>query len=155
MNLVDELHKVTRALREAGVVHAVCGGIAVTIHGATRSTKDIDLLVSQADVARILEVVRGLGYLFAALPMIFDEGKPKERLVQRVTKVDGADHLILDLLVAESSLQGLLDGRIEVVLPEGTLSVVSKSALLKMKRLAGRPQDLADLAALEALPDGS
>ena len=48
---------------------------------------------------------------------------------------------------------GVLDGRVEVELPEGTLSVVSKSALLEMKRLAGRPQDLADLAALEALPD--
>ncbi len=151
LNLVDELHAVTRALRDAGIAYAVCGGIAVTIHGATRSTKDIDLLVAGAEVPRILELVRRLGYLFAALPMTFDEGRPKERHVQRVTKVDGKDHLILDLLIAEASLHGFLEGRIQVELPEGTLSVVSKSTLLEMKRLAGRPQDLADLAALEAL----
>ena len=44
MNLVDELHAVSRALSAAGISFAVCGGIAVTIHGATRTTKDIDLL---------------------------------------------------------------------------------------------------------------
>lgn len=65
LNLVDELHAVTRALRGAGIAYAVCGGIAVTIHGATRSTKDIDLLVAGAEVPRILELVRRLGYLFA------------------------------------------------------------------------------------------
>jgi hypothetical protein len=153
VNLVDELHAISSALREAGVVHAVCGGIAVTIHGATRSTKDIDLLVPGDEVPKILELVRRLGYLFAALPMTFDEGRPQERHVQRVTKIEGKDHLILDLLVADASLEGLLEGRLEVELAEGKLSVVSKKALLKMKRLAGRPQDLADLAALEALPD--
>ena len=153
MNLVDELHAIVRTLREAGIPYAVCGGIAVTIHGATRTTKDIDLLVPAAEVPRILEVVRGLGYVFAALPMTFDAGTPKERHVQRVTKVSGTDHLILDLLIAEASFSGLLDGAREIALPEGPLVVVSRSALLSMKRLAGRPQDLADLAALNGLDD--
>ena len=90
MNLVDELHAVCGALRSAGIEYAVCGGIAVTIHGATRTTKDIDLLVSRADVQRILEIVRPLGYPFAALPMTFDEGTSRERHVQRVSKLDVA-----------------------------------------------------------------
>ncbi len=49
VNLVDELLGVTRALEAAGIPYAICGGIAVTIHGATRTTKDIDLLVERAD----------------------------------------------------------------------------------------------------------
>ena len=149
MNLVDELHAISRALRVAGVEHAVCGGIAVTIHGATRTTKDIDLLVRAGDVPLILELVRPLGYTFAALPMTFDERTPKERHVQRVTKVEGEHHLILDLIVADASLAGFLDGRLDVALPEGSLSVVSRDTLLKMKRLAARAQDLADIEALE------
>jgi hypothetical protein len=44
MNLVDELHAISAALVKAGVRHAVCGGVAVTVYGATRSTKDIDIL---------------------------------------------------------------------------------------------------------------
>lgn len=149
MNLVDELHSIARTLREASVDYAVCGGIAVTIHGATRSTKDIDLLVPAAEVPRILELLRRIGYLFAALPMTFDAGTPRERHVQRVTKVEGAEHLIVDLIIADASLAGLLEGQEQIDLPEGTLSVVSRSTLLKMKRFAGRPQDLADVAALD------
>ena len=41
----------------------------------------------------------------------------------------------------------------EITLEQGPLRVVSLPSLLQMKRLAGRPQDLADLAALEGLAD--
>lgn len=49
MNLVDELYAVAAALREAGVRYAICDGLAVTIHGATRTTKDIDILSVDAE----------------------------------------------------------------------------------------------------------
>jgi hypothetical protein len=149
VNLVDELHAVVRALRDARIEHAICGGIAVTIHGATRTTKDIDLLVRPEDVTRALEAVRPLGYVFAALPMTFDAGTPRERHVQRVGKLEGDEHLILDLLAADAAFAGLLGDRLEVELPEGRVAVVTRDALVKMKRLAGRAQDLADIEALE------
>jgi Uncharacterised nucleotidyltransferase len=150
MNLVDELHAVVAALAAAGIPYAVCGGIAVTAHGAVRSTKDIDLLVLPGDVARVLEAVRPLGYAFAALPMTFEAGTARERHVQRVTKIDGKAHLLLDLLLAEGPLAGMLEDRVEVQLERGLLSVVSRETLIRMKRFAGRPQDLADLEKLEA-----
>ena len=150
VNLVDELHAISGALANASIRHAICGGVAVTIHGAIRSTKDIDVLIAPEDVARALDVVRPLGYAFAALPMVFDEGTPKERHVQRVSKIVGGQHLILDLLLATASLAGFLDGAIAITVPEGPLTVVSRETLLKMKRMAGRAQDLADLEKLEA-----
>jgi hypothetical protein len=150
MNLVDELHAITAALTAAGIRYAVCGGVAVTLHGATRSTKDIDLLVSPNDVQRTLEVVRPLGYVFAALPMTFDEGTERERHVQRVSKIEGSEHLLLDLLIADAAFEGALDDRVEVQLPLGPMAVVSRAVLVRMKRLAGRAQDLADLEKLEA-----
>jgi hypothetical protein len=149
VNLVDELHAIAGALRALGVPYAICGGIAVTIHGATRTTKDIDVLIERSDVPRVLEAVRPLGYVFAALPMTFDAGTERERNVQRVSKLHDKEHLILDLLIAEAAFAGLLRERIEVDLPEGVLSVVPRDVLLKMKRLAGRPQDLADIEKLE------
>jgi hypothetical protein len=149
VNLVDELHLVAAALAAAGVPYAVCGGVAVTVHGAVRSTKDLDLLVLPDDVARVLEVVRPLGYAFVALPMTFEAGTARARNVQRVTKIDGGEHLLLDLLLAEGPLAGMLDDRVEVQLPRGALSVVSLATLVRMKRLAGRAQDLADLERLE------
>lgn len=150
MNLVSELHAIAAALRAAGVTYAVCGGVAVTAHGAIRSTKDIDILVARDDLAAALEAIRPLGYVYPALPMTFDPGTARERNVQRVTKIDGKEHLLIDLLVAEAAFEGALDDRVEVDLPEGPLTIVSLPTLMRMKRLAGRAQDLADLEKLEA-----
>ena len=152
MNLVDELHSVAAALTAAGIPYAVCGGIAVTVHGATRTTKDIDILVARADLARALDAVRPLGYAFPALPMTFEAGTERERHVQRVSKIDGREHLVLDFILAESAFAGALDDRTEIALPAGPLAVVSRATLIKMKRLAGRAIDLADLEKLET-PD--
>jgi len=149
MNLVDELHAIARALREAGIVYAVCGGIAVTIHGATRTTKGIDLLISPSDVERVLAAVRPLGYIFTAAPMTFDAGTKSERHVHRVSKLEGEHHMLIDLLLADSAFSGMLEQRVDVELPEGRLSVVSRDTLLAMKRLAGRAQDQADIQKLE------
>jgi hypothetical protein len=153
MNLVDELQTIARVLRDAGVVHAVCGGLAVTLHGATRTTKDIDLLVFAQDIPRILDLVRPLGYVFAALPLTFEAGTERERRVQRVSKIADGEHLCVDLLAADGVYDGLLDNTLEFQLPEGRLAVISLAGLIKMKRLAGRPQDLADLVLLEGPND--
>ncbi len=150
MNLVDELHAISAALGRARIRHAVCGGVAVTIHGATRSTKDIDILIAPTDVDKALDAVRSVGYKFAALPLVFDEGTARERHIQRVSKVEGGEHLVLDLLLEQAAFAGLLANPVEVVLPEGRLWVVPRDVLLRMKRMAGRNQDLADLDKVEA-----
>ncbi len=154
MNLVDELHLVAAALVRAGVRHAVCGGVAVTAFGATRSTKDIDVLIDPADVGIAMAALRDIGFSFAALPMVFDEGTAKERHVQRLSKIEGQEHLALDLLLAKAALSDFLDGRLEVKLPEGPLWVVSRTTLIRMKRMAGRSQDLADLEKLSEVDGG-
>jgi len=149
VNLVTELHAIAAALAGAGIRHAICGGVAVTIHGAVRSTKDIDILIAPADVEAALEAVRPLGYKFAALPVVFNEGTDRERHVQRVSKIEQGEHLVLDLLLEQAAFAGLLANPVELVLPQGPLWVVSREVLFAMKRLAGRYQDLADLEALE------
>jgi hypothetical protein len=154
MNLVDELHSIAAALTTAGIRYAVCGGVAVTMYGATRSTKGIDILVMPADVSGALDAVRPLGYAFAALPMTFGAGTERERHVQRVSKIEGKEHLLLDLLVADAAFEGALDDRIDVQLPQGPITVVSRAVLIRMKRLAGRAQDIADLEKLEVADEG-
>ena len=149
MNLVDELHAIAAALRSAGVRYAVCGGVAVSAHGAPRSTKDIEIIVAAEDLPLALDAVRPLGYAFLALPMTFDAGTERERNVQRVSKLQGSDHMLLDLLLANASLAGALEDRLEVQLPEGPLAIVSRATLIRMKQLAGRAQDLLDLEQLE------
>ena len=121
----------------------------MTIHGVVRTTKDIDLLVRRADLERVLEAIRPLGYKFVALPMTFEKGTLRERHLQRVTKIEGTDHLIIDLMLDEGALAGFLAESMRVELPSGPLRVVTREALVRMKRLANRSQDRADLEKLD------
>lgn len=149
MNIVDELHAIAAALRRANVPYAVCGGIAVTAYGATRTTKDIDVAIPREQLSAALAAVVPLGYNIPAAPMTFGAGTTQERHVQRVNKIVGTDHLVLDLLLAEAAYAGVLDDRVDIALPTGTITFVSRETLLRMKRTAGRPIDLADIEKLE------
>ncbi len=152
LDLVAELLAVARALVGSNLPYAVCGGVAVTIHGAVRSTKDIDLLVRREDREAVLAKVAELGFELAALPMVFGAGTPAAREVQRVSKLRSGMLLTLDLLLVDPIYADVWERR-ECVAWEGTsLWVVSREGLVQMKRLAGRLQDLADIEKLEA-PD--
>jgi hypothetical protein len=152
LDLVAELLAIARALGASNLPYAVCGGVAVTIHGAVRSTKDIDLLVRREDRTAVLAKVGELGFVLEALPMVFGAGTEAAREVQRVSKPGGGTLLTLDLLFVDSIYAQIWDRR-ERVDWEGTpLWVVSREGLIRMKRIAGRLQDLADIEKLEA-PD--
>lgn len=64
----QRLRKVTAALDAAGVPDAVVGGNAVASRvgrvdqGATRATKDVDILVRRTDTPRVSAVITGLGF---------------------------------------------------------------------------------------------
>src|SRR5213593_4809203 len=79
---VDEtLARVGRVLRDAGIPFAVAGGLAVIEHGYPRFTKDIDLLVSAADLARAMGALRAAGFRGGRTPI-------GARLRDERTKVD-------------------------------------------------------------------
>jgi len=145
LDLVRELETVAGSLDDAGIPYAICGGLAVTIHGAVRSTRDIDLLVREEDLEAFVVQVRDHGWRFRALPMVFDAGKPQERRLTRVTRLEGKLVLMLDLITVTPFWEDVFDGRLRLHVGERELSVVSREGLAKMKRIAGRPQDLADL----------
>ncbi len=153
MDLVSELASVTSALHGAGVPYALCGGIAVTLHGHVRATKDIDLLVLPEDRERALGVVAPLGYDVPALPMTFGAGTPGERLVQRVTKFEAGESLTVDFLLVGPVFEAVWASRENYLWEGSVLCVVSRAGLLEMKRLAGRAQDLADVERLESEPE--
>ena len=105
MNLQEEFLALIDALNQAGAEYGVCGGIALAIHGYPRFTKDIDVLIRPADVARISAIAAERGFHIAANPLRFDAGKPTERQVRRISKIEGEDVMTLDLLLAEGSSQ--------------------------------------------------
>jgi hypothetical protein len=152
MDLVDHLLTILAALDAAGVEYAICGGFAVALHGHVRATKDIDLLVKEEQVPTALTALRPLGWTFVSPPVTFGFGTDRETRLQRVSRIDGERVTTLDLLIAAGPHAEAFASRVRVPHGSGSAVVVGRSALIEMKRRAGRPQDQADVAALLALP---
>ncbi len=47
MTINDELQGLIKLLRNAKIEYALCGGLAMAVHGWPRSTMDIDILIEK------------------------------------------------------------------------------------------------------------
>lgn len=147
LDLEEELGALVDALNAADAEYALCGGLALAVHGAPRATIDIDLLVRPDDVSRIREVAAARGFKVAALPMNFSNIR-----IDRITKIhpDG-DTLMLDLLVYSPALEEVWQTRERRRWNGRDLSVVSADGLITLKMLRQSAQDLADIEALKGI----
>lgn len=155
-NLLTELDALTDELLREKVDYAVCGGLALALHGYPRATMDIDLLVTAGRVDDARRIAISLGFDVPGRKMTFGlrVGKPHE--VQRVSKLDpvSGEMLSLDLLVVNEVLEQVWRDRVEVDIGSRRITAVSRDGLIAMKRLAGRPKDLLDIATLEGTAEG-
>jgi hypothetical protein len=62
MDLRSVLERLTRELRDAGIDHALIGGLALATHGVVRATADLDLLVDGDRSDDVHRILTGLGY---------------------------------------------------------------------------------------------
>lgn len=149
--LLDEFRSITTALNDAGIDYAVCGGWAMAIHGLPRATMDIDLLIRAEDLDRVVGIARSNGFDIEGLPLHFDIE------IRRISKIDRASKqlITLDLRLVSDEQRDIWDDRQKINWKEGQTSVVSRDSLIKMKRLAGRTQDLADIEKLQEVNDAS
>lgn len=153
MDLRDELLKLVDCFERSGIEYAVCGGLALAIHGFPRFTKDIDLLVQEDDVEAAVAAVSPLGFDIDAGVLPFSAGRPQERRVRRISKSEAGEVLTLDLLIVGPVLESVWRSRGVYEWEGRRLRVVSREGLAKMKRLAAREQDLLDARRLESSPD--
>ena len=150
LDLYAELRQIAEALDEAGITYAVVGGLAVSIYTTPRATEDIDLLVAHPDVARAAATLTAHGFRAAGRPMRLVQGRLE---IQRLTKIDGADLLPVDLISPLSTeLAALLEDRHTVDLAGRPLSIIGVAGLRTLKRLRGSTVDRADLEALGEEP---
>jgi hypothetical protein len=152
---VTELEAVVDAFEADGVSYAVCGGLALAVHGHPRMTKDIDVLVRAEDLDRALAAAKRAGFDLPARKMIFGLRTATPREMRRVSKLDPetGDLIPLDLILVNPELEPVWTGRMELHSGARRLTVVSREGLATMKRIAGRPQDLVDLAKLAGTDD--
>lgn len=152
---VTELEGLIDAFEAAGVGYAVCGGLALAVHGYPRATKDIDLLIRSEVVDEAVTVAKLVGFDVPARKMTFGVRAGTPREIQRVSKLDPETGALLplDLIMVNAELEQVWATRMTLHAGERRMTVVSREGLATMKRIAGRPQDLVDLARLEGTPD--
>jgi len=146
LDLRTSLDALAASLDQAGIPYAVCGALALAIHGHPRATKDIDLLTTPDQIAALKAVARVHGFTIEALPMTFASSGIT---VHRVSRLVGTQILTLDIVDASGLLAPVWNTRERFDTARGPVWVVSRQGLITMKLAAGRPQDLADLAQLE------
>ena len=161
MGIYDDVYA---ALERAGVRYVVVGGTAVVLHGHARLTVDLDLVVDLAvePATAAVEALTALG-LQPRLPVpaaaFADrdtrEQWVRERNLQVFSFFDPASPWReVDLFATEPlPLAELLADAVGVRVADTVVPVASRAHLIELKRRAGRPQDLADIAALEQLDD--
>jgi hypothetical protein len=144
--LLEELLGITSDLEKNGIEYAVCGGLALTIHGFPRATFDIDVLIREESLESAYQIAAKKGFDIKGLDMSF-----KERAVEirRVSKIDeDGEVLSLDLLLVTPKVEDVWESREKLNLQAQDLWIVSHTGLIKMKELAGRPKDLIDIERL-------
>ena len=151
-----------KALNDAGVRYVVVGGLAVVLQGHARLTVDVDLVVDldQQQALKAIDAMVGMG-LRPRAPVnprdfadrAIREGWIRDRGMQVFTLYDPSNPMrVVDLFVTHPvPFEQLWSRSDPFELRDTTVRVASIPDLIHLKRLAGRPQDHADIEHLEAI----
>jgi hypothetical protein len=145
--LNDDFRDLLVLFADAGVEFVIVGAYALAFHGAPRASGDIDLFVRPSSInarrtfqalARFGAPLESAGLTeteFASPGMVYQIGLPPRR-IDLLTEISG----VTFEEAWASRVLGELEGR--------TVGFIGRTALLKNKSAAGRPQDVADVARL-------
>ena len=147
LDLYEEFRALVAALAERQIDYALCGGLAMAVHGTPRATVDIDLVVLAESMAAVTSLAGELGYALESQPLRFADGAVE---IRRLVKTDPQteDFLTLDLLLVTPALQQAWESRSTVAWEGGQLQVVSRAGMIAMKSLRNSGQDRDDITRL-------
>lgn len=151
-----------RKLDEENVEYVVVGGVALVLHGVVRLTADLDLFLEmgEANLKKFVDTVAALGYKPKMPVKAEDLTKPEKRRQWKEEKgmqVFSFYHPdrpmdLIDVFVDEPMPYEEVKRQKKVLEARGIhIPVLSVQHLKRLKRISGRPQDLADIEALEEM----
>jgi len=141
------LARFIESLNSNGVEYLIVGAVALAYHGFPRYTGDLDVLVrnSPGNTRRLESALAGFG--FASLGLKAADFADSYRVIQL-----GVPPNRIDLLTSITGVpfDEAWGDRVDADLEGTRVSFISRQALIRNKRLAGRAQDKADLEVLGA-----
>lgn len=151
-------------LEKKGVKYLVIGGIAVNLYGHPRVTKDLDLMLSfeKDNMDKFIEIVKSFKLkprVSVNIEELADKNKRETWKQERNMKVFSFYNPENDLEVIDVMIQDYINfdeayKRVEK-LSDGslTVSMISIDDLIKLKEIANRPNDRADIEVLKKLKE--
>lgn len=154
--------EVFQSLQNHKVSYLVSGGVAVVLHGVLRFTADLDLIVDfePENLKRLLLALHESGYKPKLPVRASDFLDPANRKLWAEEKNmivfsfynREAPYKLIDIFVEELIPFNELDSAKKEVFAGGIhIPVVSMDHLIRLKKLADRRQDIADIESLEEL----
>jgi predicted nucleotidyltransferase len=157
----DYFEEVFKALNKSKVKYVVAGGVAVSLHGYQRLTKDLDLIVflEKKNLALFFKTLQRIGYrpkVPVTMEQFMDEKQRKKwqrekgMIVFSFCQYD-PPFTVIDMFVnMPFPFNEIFKKRLMVKIKEKlTVPLISLEHIIILKRRAGRPQDLIDLVQLE------
>lgn len=145
-----------RALAEGGVEFILVGGVAGTVHGATRLTLDVDAVYRRSP-ENLERLVLALGpyrpYLRGAppgLPFRWDAATLARGLNFTLTTSVGEIDLFGEI-TGGGTYEALVPDTVVIQVFGIACRCLSLERLIEVKRAAGRPKDFEAIAELEAI----
>lgn len=148
-----------KTLSDHGVRFVVIGGFAVGVHGYPRATRDLDVVPEPTveNMKRLADAIATLkGELVGVDAAMLGIGLDAETLAGGANFPLDTIHGRLDVLqeIGDVRLHDQVAGdAVEIEIDGLPVRVCSLESLREMKRKASRPQDIADVAALDELID--
>jgi len=160
---VRSIETIVKALNRAKAQYLIVGGVAVVAHGYERFTKDLGLVIGleRKNILRGLRALLAIGYQMRipvtpeqfADPVLRESWRREKNMVVLQLWSDAHRRTPIDVFVYEPFDFARELGRALRVPIYGkvTAAIVGYKALLKLKKSAGRSQDLLDVEKLRKL----
>jgi predicted nucleotidyltransferase len=158
---IFEADAILRVLVECAVDFVVIGGVAVQAHGYIRLTQDLDIIVRPSSVSfsRLSEAFAELEAELrtaGTLKLTDPHQLLHAPLVPVMTRAGALDVVHVEHVAgAPRSYDALREAALVVNLDGLEVPIAGLSDLIRMKRAAGRDQDLADIEALTREPEST
>lgn len=146
MDLAPDFDEFIGSLIAHGVEFVIVGAYALAFHGAPRFTGDLDVLVRPTldNGARLLSALEAFG--FPVTELSAEAVADRRRMLQM-----GLPPVQIHVMSAISGVEWdeAWADRVEGPLGRHTVPFLGRTTFLRNKRAAARPQDLADIDALQ------
>ena len=154
--------EIFRELNKRRIDYVVVGGVAVVMHGVVRLTADLDLMVhlEEKNLTKFVEVMNELGYkpkVPVKTESLIDPENRRAWIEEKNMRVFSFYHpkkgiMLIDIFINEPvSYNKIKEDSIKMKMGNLLIPTVSIEDLIKLKKISGRPQDMADIEALKRL----